>query len=435
MTSFIGDLLSNNFFEKCVNDSFLNLNCVLGSSSFGMSILVVSFNCFAFYKLFKFFHKVNFETSLILLNIIELLIIQLLIITCYAILIICFNFVQIGMLTWIIRKFNILLKNPLKFFKKNKSFVFLNIINILLFIYYIVLLFIKDSFDYNYPVILFHSFLSLFCSCILVIKCCSLINKIKGFIISEKKSIQIVNDLPNEKNNELLLNKENQGSNNTQEFIFYCKREKQIKPLYKINFICTFLEFSLVLSVGFVSSIDFEKVSYKIIPESVMSHIFYYLFIFVCIINTFTNFFCFYWMIKSQYKINPETKNKFMTNKYLKKQKMEIDNDKDEPNIIEEIIEEDLDNENNNKFEDDEFNSFEDLFIDNQNNNKNCEPDLVKPNDDIFSDDSFEKNGKENIEYLNNEINKRESIDLDIDSRKGINRVSQATISIQNEEK
>ena len=137
MTNFIGDLLSNNFFEKCVNDSFLNLNCVLGSSSFGLSILVVSFNCFAFYKLFKFFHKVNFETSLILLNIIELIIIQLLIITCYAILIICFNFVQIGMLTWIIRKFNILLKNPLKFFKKNKSFVFLNIINILLFIYII----------------------------------------------------------------------------------------------------------------------------------------------------------------------------------------------------------------------------------------------------------------------------------------------------------
>ena len=297
------------------------------------------------------------------------------------------------------------------------------------------LLFIKDSIDYNYPVILFHSFFSLFCSCILVIYSCSLINKIKRFIISEKKSLQIVIDSPSEKNNEILLNKENQESNNSQEFIFYCKREKQIKPLYKINFICIFLEFSLVLSIRFVSSVDFQRVSYKIIPESVMSHIFYYLFIFVCIINTFTNFFCFYWMIKSQYKIKPEAKNKFMTNKYLKKQKMEIDNNKDEPNIIEEIIEEDMDNENNNKFEDNEFNSFEDLFIDNQNNIKNCGSDLEKPNDDIFSDDSFEKNGKENIEYLNNEINKRESIDLDIDSRNGINRVSQATLSIQTEEK
>ena len=166
-----------------------------------------------------------------------------------------------------------------------------------------------------------------------------------------------------------------------------------------------------------------------------MSHIFYYLFIFVCIINTFTNFFCFYWMIKSQYQIKSEAKNKFMNNKYLKKQKMEIDNNKDEPNIIEEIIEEDMENENKNKFEEDEFNSFEDLFIDNQNNIKNCGSNLEKPNDDIFSDDSFEKNGKENIEYLNNEINKRESIDLDIDSRNGINRVSQATLSIQTEEK
>ena len=435
MTSFIGDLLSNNFFEKCVNESFVNLNCILGSSSFGISIFVVSLNCYAFYKLFKFFHKVNFETSLILLNIIQLIIIQLLIITCYAILIICFNFVQVGMLTWIIRKFNILLKNPLKFLKKNKTFVFLNIINILLFIYYIVLLFIKDSVDYNYPVILLHSFFSLFCSFILVIYSCSLINKIKRFITSEKKIFQIVIDSPKENNNELLINKENEESNNNQEFIFYCKREKQIQPLYKINFICIFLEFSLVLSVRFVSSIDFQKVSYKIIPESVMSHIFYYLFIFICIINTLTNFFCFFWRIKRQYQINPVAKNKFMTNKYLKKQKMEIDANRNDHDIIEEIIEDDIDKENNNKSIDNEFNSsFEDLFIDNQNNIKNCEPDLEKSND-LFSEDSFGKNAKENIEYLNNEINKRESINIDFDSQNGINRVSQNTLSIQNEEK
>ena len=425
MTSFIGDLLSNNFFEKCVNESFVNLNCILGSTNFGISILVISFNFFAFYKLFKFFHKVNFETGLILLNIIELIIIQLLIITCYAVLIICFNFVQVGMLTWIIRKFNILLKNPMKFFKKNKTFVFLNIINFFLFIYYIVLLFIKDSFDYNYSVILLHSFFSLFCSCILVIYSCSLINKIKRFITSEKKTFQIVIDSPNEKNEELLLNKDNQESNNDQEFIFYCKREKQIKPLYKINFICTFLEFSFVLSVRFVSGIDFQKVSYKLIPESIMSHIIYYSFIFICIINTFTNFFCFFWRIKRQYQINPEIKNKFMTNKYLRKQKKEIDENKNEPNIFEEIIDEKIDKKNNSN----EFNSFEDLF-DNQNNTKNYEPDLEKSND-IFYDDSFGKNEKENI----NEINKRESINLDFDSQNGINRVSRNTISIQNEDK
>ena len=434
MTSFIGDLLSNNFFEKCVNESFVNLNCILGSSSFGISILVVSLNCYAFYKLFKFFHKVNFETSLILLNIIQLIIIQLLIITCYAILIICFNFVQVGMLTWIIRKFNILLKNPLKFLKKNKTFVFLNLINILLFIYYIVLLFIKDSVDYNYPVILLHSFFSLFCSFILVIYSCSLINKIKRFISSEKKIFQIVIDPPKENNNELLINKENEESNNNQEFIFYCKREKQIQPLYKINFICIFLEFSLVLSVRFVSSIDFQKVSYKIIPESLLSHVFYYLFIFICIINTLTNFFCFFWRIKRQYQLNPVAKNKFMTNKYLKKQKMEIDANRNEHDIIEEIIEDDIEKEHNNKFIDNEFNSsFEDLFTDNQNNIKNCEQDLEKSND-FFSEDSFGKNEKENIEYLNNEINKRESIDIDYDSQNGINRVSRNTLSIKNEE-
>jgi hypothetical protein len=119
MSSFISDLLNNNLFEKCVNDSFLSLNCILGSSNFLISLIVVSFNFFGFYRLLKFFHKLNFETSLILLNIIQIVIIQLLIITCYSILIECFNLVQIGILTWIIRKFNILLKNPIKFFKKN----------------------------------------------------------------------------------------------------------------------------------------------------------------------------------------------------------------------------------------------------------------------------------------------------------------------------
>ena len=125
MTDFIVDLLSDNLFEKCVSESFLSLNCILGTSTFAISILTISFNCYGFYKLAKFFHKINFETGLILMNIIQLIIIQLLIITNYQILIECFNLVQIGMLTWIIRRFNILLKKPLNSFKKIDFLYFL----------------------------------------------------------------------------------------------------------------------------------------------------------------------------------------------------------------------------------------------------------------------------------------------------------------------
>ena len=47
----------------------------------------------------------------------------------------------------------------------------------------------------------------------------------------------------------------------------------------------------------FIPNLNFKKESYRIIPETVLSFIFYYLFLLVCIINTFTNFFCFSWRI------------------------------------------------------------------------------------------------------------------------------------------
>ena len=417
MSSFISDLLNNNLFEKCVNDSFLSLNCILGSSNFLISLIVVSFNFFGFYKLLKFFHKLNFETSLILLNIIQIVIIQLLIITCYSILIECFNLVQIGILTWIIRKFNILLKNPIKFFKKNKLFAFLNLINILLFIYYIVRLDPRDPNFINYPIILFHTGFSLLCSFILVIYSCSLLSKIKKIINEEKEVPNIAVESQNETNNVLLIKKEKEESNNIKDYIFFDKREKQIKPLFKINLFCTFLEFSFILSVYLLPNLTFKKECFKIVPESIMSHVFYYLYILVCIMNTFINFFCFYWRIKSQYKMNSNRSNILITNKFIKKEKMEIENNNNDNQIKENNIE--------GKAEKSIFDiSFEESFIENKNNDdNNYIPELDKSKD-IFDDDIFEKNKIENNDLINNEIEEGESISLDFDSENNINRVT-----------
>ena len=417
MSSFISDLLNNNLFEKCVNDSFLSLNCILGSSNFLISLIVVSFNFFGFYKLLKFFHKLNFETSLILLNIIQIVIIQLLIITCYSILIECFNLVQIGILTWIIRKFNILLKNPIKFFKKNKLFAFLNLINILLFIYYIVRLDPRDPNFINYPIILFHTGFSLLCSFILVIYSCSLLSKIKKIINEEKEVPNIAVESQNGTNNVLLIKKEKEESNNIKDYIFFDKREKQIKPLFKINLFCTFLEFSFILSVYLLPNLTFKKECFKIVPESIMSHVFYYLYILVCIMNTFINFFCFYWRIKSQYKMNSNRSNILITSKFIKKEKMEIENNNNDNEIKENNIE--------GKAEKSIFDiSFEESFIENKNNDdNNYIPELDKSKD-IFDDDIFEKNKIENNDLINNEIEEGESISLDFDSENNINRVT-----------
>ena len=435
MSSFIGKLLINNLFEKCVNDSFLSLNCILGSSTFVISIIIISLNCYGFYKLVNFFHKINFETFLILMNIVQILIMQLLLITSYGILIEFFNLVQIGMLTWIIRKFNILLKNPIKYLKKNLLFILLNIFNFLFAIFYIIQINIRASYDYNYPIILFHTSFSFLISFILMMYSCSLIDKIKKISKEEKESLNVGFE-SSDNFNEILLGSKSIEKGKTQDFIFYYNRERQIKPLYKINFFCIFIEFSFILSILFETNISFKKDSNKIIPETTLSSIFYHLFILVCIINTLTNFFCFFWRIKSQYEtkikkdLNYKNGDTLIDSGYINRQKTEIENE--EP--IEEIIDNDIENNGYGNIDNSLlFNSFEDLSFDKKNNNNS------NKNQEKSNDGEDEKNSEKIIEekkdLLNNEIINRESIPINLDSQNAINAISRNTISIVNDDK
>ena len=446
MSDFIVNILKDNLFEKCVSDSFISLNCILGTSTFVFSILIISFDCYGFYKLAKYFHKINFETGLILMNILQLLIIQFLIITSYEILVEFFNLVQIGMLTWIIRKFNILLKKPLSSFKRNRLFIFFNIINFSLIIYYTVEIIVDTSYDFLYPIILIHTSFSLLCASILTIYSCSLLAKIKKINKTEKQNLEVIFDssdeLPNSNEN-LLIQKTEEVSKKENDFIFYHKRENQIKPLYKINLVCTFLQLSFILTVLFIPNINFKKESYKVIPETTLSQIFYYVYIIVCIINAFTNFFCFFWRIKSQYKTNikksiiRKKRETMMDSGYLKREEIKIEKGEEDTKKIENIIEKEKENKNSNLIDKSlYFNSFEDLTIDNHNNTNNIDRNQEKTNEIIIEENiEIENNDIENKDILNNEIIDRESIPLDLDSNQAINRISRNTMSVANEEK
>jgi len=446
MSDFIVNILKDNLFEKCVSDSFISLNCILGTSTFLFSILIISFDCYGFYKLAKYFHKINFETGLILMNILQLLIIQFLIITSYEVLVEFFNLVQIGMLTWIIRKFNILLKKPLSSFKRNRLFIFFNIINLSLIIYYIVEIIVSTSYDFLYPIILIHTSFSLLCASILTIYSCSLLTKIKKINDTEKQNIEVIfdsgNELPNSNEN-LLIQKTEEVSKQENDFIFYHKRESQIKSLYKINIVCSFLQFSFILTALFIPKINFKKDSYKVIPETTLSQIFYYLYIMVCIINTFTNFFCFFWRIKSQYKTNikksifRKKRETIMDSGYLKREEIKIEKGEEDTKKIENIIEKKKENKNSNLIDKSlYFNSFEDLTIDNHNNTNNTNKNQEKTNEIIIEENiEIENNDIENKDILNNDIIDRESIPLDLDSNQAINRISRNTMSVANEEK
>ena len=144
MTSMIIKIFENNFFEKCINkSSFLDADCIIGSSTLFFSFLILIINIFALFKLFRYYGKINFETNLFLFSILQVILIQLVIFTSYEILIECFNFIQILIITLIIRKFVILSKQSIQQFKKNALFIFLNTINIPIFILYIMFLFEK----------------------------------------------------------------------------------------------------------------------------------------------------------------------------------------------------------------------------------------------------------------------------------------------------
>jgi hypothetical protein len=243
------------------------------------------------------------------------------------------------------------------------------------------------------------------------------LSKIKKIINEEKEVPNIVVESQNGTNNVLLIKKEKEESNNIKDYIFFDKREKQIKPLFKINLFCTFLEFSFILSVYLLPNLTFKKECFKIVPESIMSHVFYYLYILVCIMNTFINFFCFYWRIKSQYKMNSNRSNILITNKFIKKEKMEIENNNNDNEIKENNIE--------GKAEKSIFDiSFEESFIENKNNDDNNYISELDKSKDIFDDDIFEKNKIENNDLINNEIEEGESISLDFDSENNINRAT-----------
>jgi hypothetical protein len=270
--------------------------------------------------------------------------------------------------------------------------------------------------------------------------------KIKKINKTEKQNLEVIFDssdeLPNSNEN-LLIQKTEEVSKKENDFIFYHKRENQIKPLYKINLVCTFLQLSFILTVLIIPNINFKKESYKVIPETTLSQIFYYVYIIVCIINAFTNFFCFFWRIKSQYKTNikksiiRKKRETIMDSGYLKREEIKIEKGEEDTKKIENIIEKEKENKNSNLIDKSlYFNSFEDLTIDNHNNTNNTDRNQEKTNEIIIEENiEIENNDIENKDILNNEIIDRESIPLDLDSNQAINRISRNTMSVANEEK
>ena len=113
-----------NFIVQCKHSIF-DEGCIIGSFVSIISLIILGINIFAFIKMTKFYKKMNFENTIILLSIFQTLLLQIVLITSYDIFFEAFFLLQIFIISLIIRKFIILAKEPKTFIEKNKVFILL----------------------------------------------------------------------------------------------------------------------------------------------------------------------------------------------------------------------------------------------------------------------------------------------------------------------
>lgn len=447
MTSIVNYIFENNFIEKCIEDSFFNINCIMGTSTLLFSLIIIILNIIALFKLAHYYGKINFETNLILFSILQVITIELVIITSYEVLISYFFLIQTFIITLIIRKFIIISEKPIHQFKKNGLFLFLNTINMLLFIIYLMFLF-KNNKDSSYSIILIHSLFYSLCAFILTFYSnllVKLINKYKNTEFDE--SSQYLPQLSNEKENirENSNSISSFDSNNNikkKEIFFYSMRKKQIKALYILNIICSIFEFLLILSIIIFPFDNFKKNQFKITPISSLGYILFYIYLIICLFNISANFLCFFWEIRGQYKgksknskLNTKKQKRIIDNRDIRRETINMKNE--EPEQVNDFLENDSKKDGKKLEKSIYMSSFTDINEDKQedyfvkppneevkeNNNNNLENKENK--DENINEQSV---NKELLEPLNN-FDERESIPYINVSCSGINRNTTLSIS------
>jgi len=412
-----------------MDSSFLDIKCIIGNSYLLFSLIICILNIIALYKLSHFYKKINFETNLILFSIFQIIILQLVVITSYEILIEFFNFFQIFVVTLIIRKFIIISKQNANPLKKNGLFILLNTVNIIFFGFYIMFLFNNNKED-CYSIILTYILFYILVSIVLIIYSKTLLNLIMKIRNKENKSAsQSTIESLNEKLNQLISNDDNLTNNPddiNQECIFYSMRKKQIKPLYTINIICSFLEFALIFSLLIIPLNNFEQTQFKIIPNSIIDIIIFYLYLFICLFNVSENYICYFWIIRNEFSTNSVRngkiyKNRILDNKDIKRETISMK--KEEPEQINYFIENSLKNDPKKIEKSIYMSSFEDIS---ETQNNISDPQNLKELEYNMNgkDIGVDLNNKELLNPLNGYNIDRESIPSNMESIYGINRLT-----------
>ena len=368
---------SGNFLVHCVKISILDESCIIGSSVLIISILLLVLNIYAFSKMTKFYKKMNFENTIILLSIIQTILLQLVLISSYDIFFESFFLVQIFIISLIIRKFIILAIEPKTFYDKNGIFLLLNLLNVIIFFIYPIYLNIFKG--HHLYVKLFYRIFHAITTFILSYYCCYFIKltiKYKEnylnsyyFFYEAQISNNEVDDIKNENNNisndnikDINENHENNNNTNNNENnnndnninnnannnshnnntnndnnnrrikkgkkkgeVFYHKKKKQIRYLYVVNVFCALTEIGFTIIRNFILHNHYLDDDFRTIPNSIDGDLIYYFYLIVCFCNVSVNYLCFFFYIRHQYTRNSKKflkspEKKILDEKFIEKE-------------------------------------------------------------------------------------------------------------------
>ena len=346
--------VAGNFIDRCSKYSLSDESCIMGIIIFVISFIPLFFNVYAFAKMTIFYKKLNFENSIILIAAIEIFILEFTLTTSFDIFLEFFFFLQIFSISWLIKKFSNLIKDIKSIFKKNILFISINIINLVIFIVYVICMIRAEKNIYIlnliYKIFYFISTCLLGYICIFMNR---LILKHKLEYLENYNNlfepyllIMDNNDLidfeslnsDGTKENSNNINSSNKNDNineNQKEYIkkgevFYHIKKRQNKCLFIINSLCSFLELIFTIIRYFSINEDFLEDIYKIVPLTLLSEILFYFFILICFINVSAIFFSFYYYIRRQYSRNPKVYKKRLSKKlfddaFIEEQKQKED--------------------------------------------------------------------------------------------------------------
>ena len=313
------------FYHKCFTSDFAWI-CYFGYFFLLFGIVSFIFNVFAFIKMTKYYKKMNFENTILLLSSIQsiILIIQMMLSKTYFVFL--FLFIQILSMHLINNKFRKISIGyiNIKYDCLNTLIKVINVAYIILYIIiYIISYIIKITLKLFYLNI-FYFFLEIFTSFFLAYHCrlfLGFINKGKLTENLEKKNSVV--DKNNDNNNEFEDKKKSENflaSNMIGDGLFYLIKKKQLSLLYLANIICSSSEFIFDMIVYILE--EKKNTSFYLIN---------YIYDFIYFIHNSIIFISFYWLIREQYENKPKL---FIKNK----------EEKDEKLIDEKIIEEEANN-------------------------------------------------------------------------------------------